>query len=82
MELKFYIILAKSLTEVFLNSNIKTREIKETDLYLYNHTNTVGVLLECGFLSNSDDRYLLQKRDYQIKFSDAVARGVVQYLNH
>lgn len=75
-------VLAQDLTDAFLDSGIKTREIKKTDLFLYNHTNTVGVLLECGFLSNSDDRYLLQTTDYQKKFSLAVANGIVRYINH
>lgn len=74
-------LLAKDLTTAFLDSQMKTREIKKTDLYLYNHTNTVGVLLECGFLSNSDDRYLFQTKSYQEKFALAVTKGVLRYIN-
>lgn len=74
--------LAEALTDSFLDHKIKTREIKKTDLFLYNHTNTVGVLMECGFLSNSDDRYLLQTKDYQEKFASAVSDGVIRYINH
>ena len=60
-------ILATSIKDAFLKSNIKTRNIKETTLYMYKNTYTPGVLIECGFLSNKNDRYILQKADYQKK---------------
>ena len=72
--------LALNLTESLTDAGIKTREVKKTNLFLYNHTNTVGVLMECGFLSNADDRYLLQKSDYQEKFSIAISQGIINYI--
>ena len=72
--------LALNLTESLTDAGIKTREVKNTNLFLYNHTNTVGVLMECGFLSNADDRYLLQKSDYQEKFSIAISKGIINYI--
>ena len=72
--------LALNLTESLTDAGIKTREVKKTNLFLYNHTNTVGVLMECGFLSNADDRYLLQKSDYQKKFSIAISKGIINYI--
>ena len=72
--------LALNLTESLTDAGIKTREVKKTNLFLYNHTNTVGVLMECGFLSNADDRYLLQKSDYQKKFSVSIYNGIINYL--
>lgn len=72
--------LALNLTESLTDAGIKTREVKKTNLFLYNHTNTVGVLMECGFLSNADDRYLLQKSDYQKKFSIAISNGIINYI--
>ena len=72
--------LALNLTEALSDANIRTREVKKTNLFLYNHTNTVGVLMECGFLSNADDRYLLQKSDYQEKFSIAISKGIINYI--
>lgn len=74
--------LALNLTEALSDANIRTREVKKTNLFLYNHTNTVGVLMECGFLSNADDRYLLQKADYQKKFSIAISNGIINYIRN
>ena len=42
--------------------DFKTRRtLKKTDLYMYRNTTIPGVLIECGFLSNANERYLLQK---------------------
>ena len=51
-----------------LNQALKTkREIKKipSSTYMYSKLKVPGVLIECGFLSNSYERNLLQKKDYQ-----------------
>ena len=73
-------LLAESLKFSLESDSIKTRDLKTTNLYLYSNTKVVGVLLECGFLSNKNDRYLLQTRSYQEKFSKSVVQGVVKYF--
>lgn len=74
-------LLATDIKDSFLASNIKTREIKTTNLYMYRNTYTPGVLIECGFLSNKNDRYLLQKASYQKKLSTVITKGVIDFLN-
>lgn len=74
-------ILAENLIKALENDNIRTRELKTTSLYMYKNTTIPGVLIECGFLSNSNDRYLLQTKSYQEKFSKAITNGVIEYLN-
>jgi len=39
-----------------------------------------SVLIECGFISNSEEEALLLKSDYQEKLAQAVADGVTEYL--
>ena len=48
---------------------------------MYKNTYTPGVLIECGFLSNKNDRYLLQKADYQKKISTIITKGVISYFS-
>ena len=74
-------ILAESLRKSLINNKIKTRGLKTTNLFLYRNTNTVGVLVECGFLSNRNDRYLLKTKTYQEKFSKAITDGVILYFD-
>lgn len=74
-------LLATKITEEFSNNQIKTRDIQTTNLYIYRNTRTPGVLIECGFLSNRNDRYLLQQTTYQRKISKIITEGVINYLN-
>ena len=39
-----------------------------------------AVLVECGFLSNAEEEKLLQNEDYQRAVAEAIARGVILYL--
>ena len=40
-----------------------------------------GVLVECGFLSNADDREKLCDKGYQTKLADAITRSILSYLH-
>lgn len=74
--------LSKIITNEFIKSKIKTRKITTTNLYIYRNTKIPGVLIECGFLSNKNDRYLLQTKAYQKKISKIITKGVIKYLNN
>ena len=61
-----------------LNGN---REIKKipTSTYMYNKLKIKGVLIECGFLSNTSERNLLQSDEYQEKVAVSIADAIVKY---
>ena len=54
---------------------------KDNTLYLQNRITKPGVLLELGFLSNPNERYLLQTDSYQKKIVNVIIDGVELYLN-
>ena len=60
-------ILAESIMDKFKNELNSKRNISKTDLYMYKNTTTTGVLIECGYLSNYDERNLLISDQYQKK---------------
>lgn len=63
-------------------NDLKTnRVLKKTDLYMYRNTTVPGVLIECGFLSNSNERYLLQRKSYQKKLANSITNSVIEYFN-
>lgn len=74
------ILLATSIQEQFKKNFKAERKIKKTNLYLYSNTRVPGVLIECGFLSNADDRYLLQQESYQQRLATSIRKGVETYL--
>ncbi|MEG1009858.1 MAG: N-acetylmuramoyl-L-alanine amidase, partial [Clostridia bacterium] len=60
-------VLGSSIQK-FLNDNLKTNRIEKEipkNTYMYNKLNVKGVLIECGFLSNYNERNLLINKDYQ-----------------
>ena len=66
----------------FKNKLGSKRILKKTDLYMYKNTTVPGVLIECGFLSNPNERYLLQKASYQKKLSQIITDSVISYFNN
>ncbi len=60
--------------------NHRTEKANES-YYLLKKTPTPTVIVECGFLSNSEEAELLNTVDYQDKVAWAVMMGVMQYLN-
>lgn len=66
-----------------LKEDLKTtREVKEIDNMLMNRKIKVpGVLIEAGFLSNPNDRYLLQQSEYQYKIAESIKRGIIKFFN-
>ncbi len=58
------------------------REIKTipAKTYMYSKLKVPGVLIECGFLSNGDERRLLVTKEYQQKVALSIAKGVLAYF--
>lgn len=65
-----------------LKKDLKTnREVKEIKTMLMNRKITVpGILIEAGFLSNPNDRYLLRQDDYQYKICNSIRKGLIKYF--
>ena len=60
-------------------NNRKIKKVK--GVYLMEHINCDGVLIECGFLSNVNEEKLLKDAAYQQKLCCVIAATVSQYLN-
>lgn len=60
-----------------------SREIKKSgsEIYLLNNATTPAVMVECGFLSNSNDTEKLKDENYQQKLAFTIAIGVVDFIN-
>ena len=65
-----------------LKTDLKTtREVKEISTMLMNRKIKVpGILIEAGFLSNPNDRYLLRQDDYQYKICNSIRNGLIKYF--
>lgn len=68
---------------VSLLQNDNTRELKPagSDIYLLDHAEVPAVIVECGFLSNAEERSLLIEDSYQSEMAYSIAMGVLEYMN-
>lgn len=64
----------KALTKTKMTS-------KPGDFYILNHTQKVGTLVECGFLSNSTDKENLVRSDYQEKIAKSLYDSIREYFS-
>lgn len=75
----------ESLAKLFqkeLNKSLKgNRDYKkDNSLYLQKRVKSPGILIEVGFLSNSNDRYLLKSEDYQNKIARIITNSIIYYF--
>ncbi len=76
------IVLANMFQEQFKKSLNTTRDVKEIKTMLLNRKIKIpGILIEAGFLSNSNDRYLLRQPNYQEKLADNISKVLISYYN-
>lgn len=68
--------LAKSL-----NPGSKRLSKPAENVYLMQHINCPGVLIECGFLSNPQEEAKLRSPDYQKKLACVIAAELSKYLS-
>lgn len=64
----------KSLTNTKMTS-------KPGDFYILKNANKIGSLVECGFLSNPEDREKLIEDDYQAKVAQTLYDSILEYFN-
>ena len=48
-------------------------------MYLFDRIKKPGVLIEAGFISNANDRYLLKNKEHQKKIADTITDALIKY---
>lgn len=77
--------LAKQLQAAFIRSvNPEShRNAKKSDgIYLMDHIERTGILIECGFLSNPEEEAKLRSSEYQKQLCCVIAATVSQFLSN
>lgn len=75
-------LLAEAIQNIMnaeLNGDRKVKKIP-SDTYMYNKLKVSGVLIECGFLSNQEERNLLMTETYQKKIAKSIGKGILEYF--
>ena len=65
-----------------IKQQIKTkRSIKEIkNMYLFDRITKPGILIEVGFISNSNDRYKITNKEYQQQLAQSITNGIIEYF--
>lgn len=75
-------VLAKELQAALihtLNPGSNRSEKQANGIYLMEHINCTGILVECGFLSNPEEEAKLRSEEYQKKLCAVIASTVSSY---
>ena len=73
-------VLASIMDKNIKNLNGNRTYKKKNNLYLLKNIKIPGILVEVGFLSNENERYLLTNSKYQEKVSKSLCNGIKEYL--
>ena len=65
--------------QIVNNLNMKNRGVKQYPYYVINNMSIPSILVELGFLTNSEDRQKLTNDEYVNKYADSIYNGIMQY---
>ena len=68
------------INSVYTKYGVKNRMAKAGEYYMLECTNAPSLIVECGFLSNAEDEYLLTTVLHKKQIASAIFSGVMAYL--
>lgn len=71
-----------SVTLTLQRKNDRVVKKSGSGIYLLYHTKIPAVLVECGFISNSDEVKKLKDEGYRMKLAILIADGLLKYLSN
>ncbi len=74
--------LARSVIDSFSRTfpDLRSRGIKEQDVYVLNRSLWPSILFEGGFMSNTTEYTFLSDPDWLEKAGEAIAQGILEYI--
>lgn len=73
-------VFASAIQEEIVKVSESKMEIKTGDYYILKNSNKIGILLECGFISNEEDRNKLTNEEYQKDLCQSIKQGIMNFL--
>lgn len=74
--------IQKSVVSNLQKNNKRVSKKAGTDIFLLYHSPIPSVLVECGFLSNTNDLKLLKTEEYRLKMAILIADGILKYYSN
>lgn len=63
-----------------VQTNNKRKALKIENIKLVDKSTIPTVIVECGFISNPEEKVLLQSEEYQEKIAEGIVKGVRKYI--
>ena len=73
-------LLAKCLQDKLTEYLETKKQVAIGNYYILNETDVTGVLIECGFISNTEEVKKLQDESYQDKLVSSIIKGIYEYV--
>ena len=74
-------VLGEFITNSLKENMSNVRDLKkENGYYMYSKIKVPGILLEAGFISNSNDNYKMRQEEYRSKLLNNVVDGICRYF--
>lgn len=74
--------VAEVVTDTLKENMANVREYKkENGYYMYSKIKIPGILVEAGFISNSNDNYKIRQEEYQDILVKNIVNGIEKYFN-
>ncbi len=67
--------------QIVKNVNMNDRKVKKENFIVIANTNIPAILVELGFLSNSEDRAKLTDNQYIELFAESIYKGILEYYS-
>ena len=75
--------IAETITDNLKDNMKNVRDYKkENGYYMYSKLKVPGVLIEAGFISNSNDNYKIRQNDYQDVLVKNIVNGIENFFNN
>ena len=75
--------IAETITNNLKGNMKNVRDYKkENGYYMYSKLKVPGVLIEAGFISNSNDNYKIRQNDYQDMLVKNIVNGIEKFFNN
>lgn len=74
-------ILQDNLRQILDNENNRVAKKTDGNVMILNHATVPSVLIECGFLSNTEEAEKLKTEENQRKIAWAIYMGIIEYYN-
>ena len=72
-------IVQTKLAEVARKENTRAI-VRKDELFILKNNEMPSILIECGFISNEEERTILCNEDYKDELAEAIYEGVCEYL--